>query len=80
MSPVMSQVTKSEKDRSGNMKKRGDASATLYPLPRDAQRRKGTQNPKNIPPNVPYENCSHFWEKNRFGGVDFFDFGGRKNL
>ena len=26
------------------------------------QRRKGTENPKNIPPNVPYENCSHFWD------------------
>ena len=26
------------------------------------QRRKGTNNPKIIPPNVPYENCSHFWD------------------
>ena len=26
------------------------------------QRRKGTNNPKHIAPNVPYENCSHFWE------------------
>ena len=26
------------------------------------QRRKGTKNPKNIPPNVPCENCSHFWD------------------
>ena len=26
------------------------------------QRRKGTKNPKNIPQNVSYENCSHFCE------------------
>ena len=26
------------------------------------QRRKGTKNPTNITPNVPYENCSHFWD------------------
>ena len=30
-----------------------------------------TQNPR-------YENCSHFWETNRFGGSKHFDFGGRK--
>ena len=24
--------------------------------------RKGTTNPKIIPPNLPYENCSHFWD------------------
>ena len=23
---------------------------------------RGPTNPKNIPPNVPYENCSYFWE------------------
>ena len=37
---------------------------------------KGTQNPTNIPPNVPYENCSHFWETFRFwGGRAFSIFG-----
>ena len=25
-------------------------------------RRKGTKNPETIPPDVPYENCSHFWD------------------
>ena len=35
---------------------------------------------KNIPPNVSYENCSHFWEIFRFWGVDFFDFLGSKNI
>ena len=37
--------------------------------------RKGTKNPKNITPNVPYENCPHFWEINRFFGGRFL---GRK--
>ena len=44
------------------------------------ERRKGTKNPKNIPPNVPYENCSHFWETFQFSWGQFFDFWGRKNL
>ena len=35
---------------------------------------------KNIPPNVSYENCSHFWDFFRFRGVDFFDFLGSKNI
>ena len=43
------------------------------------QRRKETKNPKNIPPNVLYENCSHFWEFFRFLGVVFFDFWGSNN-
>ena len=25
-------------------------------------RRKGTNNPKNILPDAPYEHCSHFWD------------------
>ena len=29
------------------------------PHSRMLQRHKGTTNPKNIPPNVPYEKCSH---------------------
>ena len=43
-------------------------------------RRKGTTNPKSISPNVPYENCSHFWDCFDFWGVDLFDFGGSKNI
>ena len=41
------------------------------------QQRKGTKNPENIPPNGPYENCSHFWEIVRFSGGRF---GGSKNI
>ena len=35
---------------------------TVDPFRGKLQRRKGTKTPQNIPPNVPYENCSHFWD------------------
>jgi hypothetical protein len=38
------------------------------------------KNPKNIPPNVSYENCSHFWDLFRFRGVEFLDFLESKNI
>ena len=41
---------------------------------------KGTNNPTNIPPNVSYENCSHFWENFRFFGGSIFRFGGSKQI
>jgi hypothetical protein len=43
------------------------------------QRRKGTQNPKTIPPNVPYENCSHFSEIVRLLGGRTFSILGVEN-
>ena len=41
---------------------------------------RGPEIPKRSPPNVPYENCSHFCDLFRFSGGRFFRFGGSNNI
>ena len=54
---------------------------TIHPFRGMLQQRKGPKNPKHIPPNVPYENCSHFCEHFRFfGGRTFSILGVEKYL